>query len=183
MKLRPRELYDLANQISMRDVMYDFFHTTLPEVDRPYKIYCPFGVEHRDGGIDRAFRYYPSTNTAYCFSIHGFFTPVRLMAMKEDLSFYAAANLLIEHYSIDGTRTPEIIPCESTRIAYLQRALMISLTSHPKFEKGQYAPAFSEALHSAFSDPPASDAAESELRVWYSDCRKGLAAVLDREVQ
>lgn len=60
------------------------------------KLYCPFGhLFHADGGMSKAFRIYPGTNSAYCFASCGYFTPVRLIAMDKDVSNDEAAEMIL----------------------------------------------------------------------------------------
>src|SRR5712692_3099929 len=43
---------------------------SVSEGDGSRKIWCPFGsVSHSDGGVERAFRMYEGTNSAYCFRV------------------------------------------------------------------------------------------------------------------
>lgn len=61
------------------------------------KTYCPFGsVFHSDGGRSRAFKVYPETNTAYCFACQKVYDPVSLIANDRDITFRAAAELILE---------------------------------------------------------------------------------------
>lgn len=61
------------------------------------KTYCPFGIfYHSDGGKEPAFRAYPESNTAYCFSCKKYFTPVSLYSACTDLSKKASAETLLE---------------------------------------------------------------------------------------
>lgn len=60
------------------------------------KHYCPFGaVFHIDGGASRSFKFYPESNSAYCFAGCGFFTPVKLIAMDRNLSEAEAAEVIL----------------------------------------------------------------------------------------
>lgn len=61
------------------------------------KMTCPFGdVNHSDGGIQKSFRIYQETNSAYCFSCRIYFTPVRLYAEAKELRRMDAALVLLE---------------------------------------------------------------------------------------
>jgi len=56
------------------------------------KTWCPFGlISHSDGGVDRAFRVYEDSNSAYCFSCAKYWTPVSLMTEVWDCSRTEAA--------------------------------------------------------------------------------------------
>lgn len=61
------------------------------------KLYCPFGdVYHHDGGSEKSLRIYPETNSAWCFAGCGYFSPVKLVALKRDLSEEEAAEAMLE---------------------------------------------------------------------------------------
>lgn len=61
------------------------------------KTYCPFGsVFHADGGRSRAFKVYPETNSSYCFACQKVYDPVGLIATEKDISYRAAAELILE---------------------------------------------------------------------------------------
>lgn len=67
------------------------------DVSNLAKTYCPFGqVLHTDGGRSRAFKVYPETNTAYCFACQKVYDPVSLIATERDISYRAAAELILE---------------------------------------------------------------------------------------
>jgi hypothetical protein len=60
-----------------------------------WKMHCPFGYEHPDGGIDKNFRAYPPSNVN-CFAMHGFLTPSSLYARWKGLSRERSAKILLE---------------------------------------------------------------------------------------
>lgn len=69
----------------------------VPDIDYgSIKVYCPFGILHPDHGLTRAMRVYPETNTAFCFSDCGHFTPTKLAAQAWDLSREDAADRLLD---------------------------------------------------------------------------------------
>lgn len=64
---------------------------------RSTKLYCPFGeLYHVDQGVDRAFRIYIDSNSAFCFAGCGFFTPVSLAALAWDLDHWTAATEILD---------------------------------------------------------------------------------------
>lgn len=61
------------------------------------KTYCPFGdVFHSDRGRSRAFKVFPETNSAYCWACPQYFTPVKLIALNDDITEIEAANKILE---------------------------------------------------------------------------------------
>ena len=81
--------------IPLMTVLSDF-DISLPPDASGWKFHCPFGEEHRDGGIDRAARYYSETNSAYCFSSHGVLTPTKIRARQWNMPPLKAAFKMLE---------------------------------------------------------------------------------------
>jgi hypothetical protein len=68
---------------------------------RSMRVRCPFGdVYHSDQGAEAAMRIYPDSNSAFCFSRCGYFTPVSLVATKWNISRHDAAVELLERAGI-----------------------------------------------------------------------------------
>lgn len=60
------------------------------------KHFCPFGaVFHSDGGASRAFKFYPDTNSAWCFAGCGYFNPVKIIAMDRSITEPEAAEVIL----------------------------------------------------------------------------------------
>ena len=65
------------------------------------KLWCPFGeIFHADGGTARAFRVYSNTNSAYCFACGALYTPVRMVALTDDISDEEAAEAILERLGL-----------------------------------------------------------------------------------
>ena len=79
------------NQVSITSLLRRLNVYVPNEVYGSTKIYCPFGQMHPDGGISKAMRVYPATNSCFCFAENLHLSPVKLWAMAEDLSQYDAA--------------------------------------------------------------------------------------------
>lgn len=61
------------------------------------KTYCPWGhLTHADGGLSKALRVYPASNSAWCFDCREFFTPTKLIAKDRDISEEQAAEWILE---------------------------------------------------------------------------------------
>lgn len=109
------------------------------------KTYCPFGsVFHADGGRSRAFKVYPDTNTAYCFACQKVYDPVSLIATDKDITFRAAAELILEmkaYVSPDYQTRWEALTTEKVEVdtEALQDALRIACSRMvPDWETRQF---------------------------------------------
>jgi hypothetical protein len=70
------------------------------EVEKSWKFFCPMGAEHSDNGKAKAARYYPETNSAFCFDGHDALTPVKLTAWANDVSYDQAAKQILDEQGI-----------------------------------------------------------------------------------
>jgi hypothetical protein len=97
---RAERLIERANQVDLFDVLEDYFALYLPRVGASYKSHCPFSYEHPDGGLDKGWRTYPSTNSSMCFVLHGYMPPVRLVAIKYGIKQSVAAERILKNYDL-----------------------------------------------------------------------------------
>lgn len=97
---RVSKLVEQANEVSIFDVLKDMLRVEVPQGGESYKAYCPFMVEHGDGGWDKGWRVYPATNSSYCFIMHGVMPPVRLVQIRFDLRQNAAAEKILKQYDL-----------------------------------------------------------------------------------
>lgn len=141
-------LVEKANaEVPIAEVLSDYFATPVPAEAEGWKVRCPFAVEHEDGGIDRQFRVYASSNSGYCFALHGRLDPVRLWRLRSWFpSLKDAAEDLLRTYGIDyrprpykermaGLRTGSAFEVDT---AALVQALQVYLVNHPLYEARQY---------------------------------------------
>ncbi len=71
------------------------------DMGRSVKLRCPFGeIYHRDHGVEAAFRVYPESNHAWCFSCGQHYGPTRLVAQAWGISRLQAAAELLERAGI-----------------------------------------------------------------------------------
>lgn len=101
-----RALIDFANTVPLSKIFLDVFGIEAPETDeftRSVKMWCPFQFDHPNP-LDRNFRFYPATNTCYCFEVHGLLTPVKLIAMSRDKGYRDAALWLVVEYDLARPR-------------------------------------------------------------------------------
>jgi hypothetical protein len=95
------------------------------------KLYCPFGhLYHADEGMSKAFRVYPSSNSAYCFACVKYFSPVSITALDKDLSLEDAAELLLERNGYvppdTDSRWAASADVETVNADYLAEALKVA---------------------------------------------------------
>ena len=69
-------------EVRIEDVLNGYFGLAVPYEAEGWKVRCPFAVEHKDGGIDPQFRVYATSNTGYCFALHGRLDPVGLWRQR-----------------------------------------------------------------------------------------------------
>jgi hypothetical protein len=148
-------LVDRANEVTDLRVLLNDLGCDIPDgTGTSWKFRCPFGVEHEDGGMERAARYYADSNSAYCFATHGILTPVRLLSMSEGISQHKAAQRLIGGAGIKygwRDRFREMLEGADTRRttaspAYAVTALYVRLRAFEEYQHRQYDPDFREAL-------------------------------------
>lgn len=189
------DLIERANRISIFTVLEDFFGIRHPASGRSYKGYCPFGFEHPDGGIDKGWRTYPATNSSYCFVMHGFMPPVRLIQIRRDVKATTAARHLLEHYGLLRPRPyherfKELVAERETRLtnigqtAYLVEALHTALAAHPSYAEAQFSDRFSGAVESELERLDAlladkGSATEEGVREWFRQAKQELTQLLE----
>lgn len=97
-------LIDRANDVSIFDVLADFFDIYVPREGTSFKSRCPFGDEHPDGGLDKGWRTYPGSNSSNCFVMHGPMGPVRLVQLREGIKAVRAADRILNFYGLNRPR-------------------------------------------------------------------------------
>lgn len=191
----PIELIRAANTLDLFDVLADLFDLRLPRDGRSGKSLCPFGFEHPDGGIEKAFRTYPDGNHGYCFGEHGYLDPVRLVQLRDDVSATVAARILLRRYNAlapmpywqrfaEVERDRHVKRNEIGETSYAVEALNVALRAHPRYAEGQYHPSYIAALERALDvlnalSAAIPDNAEEKLDEWFTRARALLERTLD----
>lgn len=197
--MKRRQIVEKANEIvSIFDVLESEFDISHPRSGNSYKGFCPFGFEHPDGGQEKGFRTYPETNTANCFVMHGSFTPVRLVSVKNEWSFRRSAEYLLRKAGLLDHRPwrerwPEIVQ-ERAKAQEAQRelgdrqtlvqALHEALSVHPAYPAGGLSPALDDAMEVCLRvlDQLADRGAGPEvIQEWFDRSKVRLRKVLDEE--
>lgn len=175
-----RHLIERANAVSVFDVLRDYFDIVHPrEGGGSYKGYCPFGFEHADGGIEKQWRTYPSTNSSYCFAGHGSLTPVRLVQIKKDIKATDAAVDILRRYGLfaprhfreryaDLVREREEKTRQLGSPAYLVEALRTAAG------EGAEDPEAMERVLQRLDEVLADDPTEATVREWFYWARREL---------
>ena len=187
-----RSLVRRANsEVSVFDVLEEHFQIRVPR-EGSYKTYCPFAFEHADGGVEKQFRTYASTNSCYCFELHGWMGPVKLLQLKEDLEPVAAATKLLDAKGLLKPKDPherwaEVMAERSREDIgspnYLVEALNSYLGTHPAYSEGSISDGFLTVMEEQLrildiilNDPRSSSVV---VRSWYSRAKRELLAALD----
>lgn len=98
---KKNKLIQMANElVRIEWVLRDLFDVHIPEGATAWRVHCPWKHEHSDKGIAKTYRVYPETNTSMCFATHGQFTPVRLWAHQQRLTYHEAAKAMLKAYQV-----------------------------------------------------------------------------------
>jgi hypothetical protein len=185
--------------VSIYDVLEEEFGLTVFRSSvRSPKGHCPFGWEHPDGGVEKSFRVYPQTNSAFCFAGHGRFGPVRLVALKHGVPLERAAVDLLVAKGLLGVSWRqrwrellseagggrEAVPARDG-FQELVDALHEALRRHPKYPQGGVSQRLSEAiverlsiLERLFEEGGATVSVE-EVQGWFDESKDRLFALLE----
>ena len=86
---------------SVHDILFNHFKIFIPEGGSgSVKLKCPYSLEHKDGGKEKAMRYYYETDSAYCFRDHGVLSPTFLWASEWGVSEAAAARRILDRAGV-----------------------------------------------------------------------------------
>lgn len=109
-----------------------------PDIDSgSYKTDCPTAHLHPDGGRDKQFRYYPESNTAWCFEEQKMWTPVRIVSEIRGVPPETAAKALCEALGIRRPTVRELLarleeaPPEVSDDGSMREAVRITLRLDP----------------------------------------------------
>jgi hypothetical protein len=94
-----QRLTDRANQFDVLTYLERHHGISYPR-GYPTKGRCPWDNEHMDFGAAPACRYYPSTNSLYCFDTHGLITTTTLVARSLDIPHKHAVDRILREHGI-----------------------------------------------------------------------------------
>lgn len=189
-------LIERADEVSIFDVLSDFFDIYVPREGTSFKARCPFGDEHPDGGLDKGWRTYPMSNSSNCFVMHGPMGPVRLVQLREGIKATRAANLILDRYGLNRPRAwrdrywdvaVEVEQRQNRPVAgdpaLAVEALNIALRKEPEYVRRQFD---DDVLHAMevvldrldavmlLNDPDA-------LRAWYDKAKSVMLQIVKRK--
>lgn len=186
-------LVQRAEQIPIQEVLKDLFHIYVPTgLSGSVKIKCPFGWEHSDGGISAAMRVYPS-NSCHCFASlqHGYFGPVKLVALHKGWSYLRSAKYLLGQRNLLDedpywVKFPKLVQSHelARRIQvspqHAVEALQTALGRLSTYESRQYDEDVLQAVESVLEDLDCVIRAGQEggVRTWLSRSVLAVSAVL-----
>lgn len=170
---------DRANAVPIQTVLNDLFGIYVPGgLDRSWKTTCPFGFEHPDGGVERNMRVYGS-NSAYCFAMHGFLTPVRLVQLRSEVGQKRASGILADRYGLVKrepywTRMKQLVAEQSTKVreagspTSAVAALQAALERDERYAMRQFDPDVTQVMESELErlDEVLITKAEGGVREW-----------------
>ena len=144
-------LIEQANALeSTRELLVQHFNLYIPEQGSvSIKLACPWKFEHKDGGKDKAMRYYFDTDTAFCFRDHGVIDPVYINSMVWGQTRKKTARTMLERagrlrresYS---KRMQDLLQGQekenSANQAYAFEALNLALRDVPEYTSNQFNP-------------------------------------------
>jgi len=152
------------------------------------KTYCPFGrFFHSDGGKEPAFRIYPESNSAYCFSCKKFFSPTTLISDAFDISKKQAAKELLDRVGYKPLTAAEmwagVQPKEpEPDTSMLSMALKTyCLRIDPDWQKTQFEPDVGSYLDRCLSLLDQVHTGE-EAEAWLTTCKLAMKKFLDQRV-
>lgn len=149
---------------------------------RSFKIRCPFGFTHSDGGVDPAFRVYGDSNSGYCFACTKFYTPVRLAAEMWDCRPAEAAHRLLEQIGEPFKVVYEAFSKEKTPD---RESLSAALTVFCEGKAGQPSYDFPETVSAALGqclNLVGSVGTAADARRWLDTCKAVMRQIIEREV-
>jgi hypothetical protein len=151
-----------------------------------WKTWCPFGGEHPDSGSQRDMRVYESSNSVYCFRMHGYMTSVRLISIRYGMSAEQAARHILSTRGGIPTkswraRRDELLaeraaPTEPpVSIASVVEALSVSMNREPGWASKQYDGAVLAVMDEVLAELDSVTEGDLEqLREWYDAARRRL---------
>jgi hypothetical protein len=185
---------DRANSVPIQSVLKDLFGVYVPEgLDRSWKTHCPFYFEHPDGGLEKNLRVYGS-NSAYCFAMHGFLTPVRLVQLRSETGPKRAAQILAERYGLVKkepywVRMSQLISDQSTKLrdsgspTHAVAALQSALEHVEGYDRRQFDPDVTQAMEAALEglDEVLRTREEGGVRQWFRSALKSMTTMLGEQ--
>lgn len=185
-------MLDRANEVPIHDVLRDVFGAFVPDGGTSMKVYCPFAFEHGDGGVDKNCRIYPATNSLFCFTMHGFMPPTRLIQIREDVNIWRAAESLLQRYNIPTGRSYQdrfqdlVLSRETSRAdvpttAVIVESLHRALRNVEEYLSRQFDPDVTAAMEEELDRADAllsASADMDEIRHWHTSALHRITSII-----
>lgn len=177
-------------EVPFAEVLNRYFGMHVPVDAEGWKVRCPLYSEHEDGGLDRQFRVYASTNHGYCFALHGSLDPVRLWRQRSYFpSHQEAARDLLRAFDIDWHPVPywermaalRDQPPMSVDADTVVSALTVWLNQQPGYDARQYDKDVLTVVNYLWNQVPALCARTNdiaEVETWLDEAKRQLTTVL-----
>lgn len=176
---------EAANRISIIKLLR-VLHNIDADEQLPMKLYCMWGNTHADGGLERALRTYPETNSAFCFAGCGWQDPVGLARRTWGLRAYRAAQRLNDEYG-DPTKTwQERVEANARSTtpadikAILPAVLHYHLQADPDYGTLSLDPRVLAATEAALVQLDGANPTPDEARAWLGTAVKAVSEALDK---
>jgi len=187
-------LIERADDVSIFDVLEDFFGLSLPRTGDSFKSKCPFYYEHADGGLDKGWRTYPGSNSSMCFVMHGYMGSVRLIQNKYSISALPAAKRILGNYGLLKPKhyteryndvLMEMEHRQQNTVGNPQHAvsaLNIALRNLPSYTSRQFDSDVMEAMAVVLErlNEVASKGDPNLVREWFAGAKKIMTHVVER---
>lgn len=158
-------IIELANtQAPIHMILDDLYQIKVPEFSSSWKIHCPYGEEHKDGGRSTNCRVYSSSNSVFCFEQHYRMPPSLLYFRKyAHKSLFEAAKHVVADYELvppeedyhDRFNRISSPPLHETYDIF--EALQVLLSDNPTYKKHQFDPKILDLIAKSRSTIPFSD--------------------------
>jgi len=174
---------ELANDLVDIFMVYNMIGMKVsPVYDvRSIKVHCPFDIG-RDASP--AFRIYPSTNSAYCFSCQAYYSPVKLASIAWEKTYKEAADILLEKIGHKPPTPEEIwnqavqVEVQPPDLSSLGQALQLyCATLSVDWEMKQFDPEIAKWLDSCLSLLSCVKT-ETDAEKWIAGSKKVMTQVL-----
>lgn len=187
-------LIERADDVSIFDVLEDFFGLELPRDGESFKAKCPFYYEHADGGLDKGWRTYPATNSSMCFPMHGFMGSVRLIQNKYSLNAVKSAEKILNNYGLlkpkhYKARYSDLLEeLEGRKVEsvgnpqHAAAALNMAIQTLPSYMSRQFDTDVMKAMDVVLSklNEVSSQGDPQKVREWFTDAKKIMTHVVER---
>lgn len=182
------ELVKLANELVDIRLACTLVGMEVPEIiGDSVKLRCPFGTfYHSDGGIRPAFRVYPRSNSAFCFSCSATYKPVNLISMAYGDDYEDAAAYLLRQIDYRGLSPDDMwnsleetgAPPDTASLGQALRTYCSSIS--PDWDDAQFSTIIATRLGNCLSllDKVNTD---EDAKKWLSATKKIMSKVLKGE--